>query len=122
MNAILRLKNFRSVGIHELQHFDLNYLLNNSDSYGGLVTIIGENNSGKSNVLEAIKAFGNKAFFPNDIPLQSLSDETVPEINLFLKDHSNGLTGIVKFKGGDYDVHLLQNNSAYNLEKRQKTT
>jgi AAA15 family ATPase/GTPase len=114
------IKNFRSVGIHELQHFDLNYLLNNSDSYGGLVTIIGENNSGKSNVLEAIKAFGKKTVSPNDIPLQSLSDETLPEINLFLKDHSSGLNGIVKFKGGEYDVQLLQNNSAYNLSKDKK--
>ncbi len=110
------IKDFRSIGVDDIQYFDLNYLLDNHDSYGGLVTIIGENNSGKSNVLDAIKAFGLRKFEKDDIPYHNLKDNIEPEICLYLKDHLKDYKAVVKMKGnnryfsfckGEKQVHFM---------------
>ena len=53
------ISNFRSIGHDKNEIFELNYLMDKDSSYGGLVTLIGENNSGKSKILEEVLQFCN---------------------------------------------------------------
>ncbi len=53
---VLKLHHFRNLG----RKSPTELLLNSSfEKHGGLVVLVGENNVGKSNVLEALKAFDN---------------------------------------------------------------
>lgn len=111
------IKNFRSIGTDEVQHFDLNYLTNNADSYGGLVTLIGENNSGKSNVLGALKVFGSRSFSKNDIPFHNLVNGVEPEICLFIKDHYTKSKAKVKLQGNKYLIDFEENDKKNEKEE-----
>ncbi len=54
---VLKLHHFRNLG----RNLPTELLLNSSfdEKHGGLVILVGENNVGKSNVLEALKAFND---------------------------------------------------------------
>ena len=86
IERFIDITNFRSIGINVTTKLELNYVKSPSDKMGGLITLIGENNSGKSNFLEAIRAFGDKKFNPNDAPYHVFDVGRVPSISLVLKD------------------------------------
>ncbi len=82
---VLKLHHFRNLG----KNLPTELLLNSSfEKHGGLVILVGENNVGKSNILEALKAFNDtdiklcnekdyfKAHEPEDAVL-SLEEETI---------------------------------------------
>ncbi len=53
---VLKLHQFRNLG----KNLPTELLLNSSfEKHGGLVILVGENNVGKSNILEALKAFND---------------------------------------------------------------
>ncbi|MFT2771912.1 ATP-binding protein [Helicobacter pylori] len=55
-NRVLKLRHFRNLG----RNLPTELLLNSSfEKHGGLVILVGENNVGKSNILEALKAFND---------------------------------------------------------------
>ncbi len=56
----LEIKNYKNIGVQNEQERDERLYLNNSfngDKLGGLVIILGENNTGKSNLLKALGCF-----------------------------------------------------------------
>lgn len=56
----LEVKNYKNIGVQNEQEKDERLYLNNSfngDKLGGLVIILGENNTGKSNLLKALGCF-----------------------------------------------------------------
>lgn len=55
------IKNYKNIGIEK--EVSLNLPTN-----GGLCVILGENNAGKSNVLGALRAFGEATLAQSDIP------------------------------------------------------
>ncbi len=82
---VLKLHHFRNLG----KNLPTELLLNSSfEKHGGLVILVGENNVGKSNILEALKAFNDtdikfcnendyfKAHEPEDTVL-NLEEETI---------------------------------------------
>ncbi|GAA6812010.1 hypothetical protein HpBTM54_02050 [Helicobacter pylori] len=53
----MKLHQFRNLG----KNLPTELILNSSfEKHGGLVILVGENNVGKSNILEALKAFNNE--------------------------------------------------------------
>lgn len=104
IERFIDITNFRSIGINETTKLELNYVKTISDKMGGLITLIGENNSGKSNFLEAIKAFGEKKFNPNDTPFHVFDVGRNPSISLVLKDTDKKL---------DYKVKVKENRTFY---------
>ncbi|ERM20945.1 hypothetical protein EWZ90_07115 [Helicobacter pylori] len=74
---VLKLHHFRNLGKNSLTEL----LLNSSfEKHGGLVVLVGENNVGKSNVLEALKAFNDtdiKLCNENDCFKAHESEDTV---------------------------------------------
>lgn len=60
------IKNYKNIGVEK--EVSLNLPTN-----GGLCVILGENNAGKSNVLGALRAFGEATLAQSDIPNYSFS-------------------------------------------------
>ena len=120
IERFIDITNFRSIGINETTKLELNYVKSISDKMGGLITLIGENNSGKSNFLEAIKAFGEKKFNPNDAPYHVFDIGRIPSISLVLKDTERKLDFKVKVKDNRtfYDKYESNNEVPY---KKQVT-
>lgn len=80
------IRNFRNIGICEgdkSQEAFLRISGNASENIGGLVIILGENNSGKSNLLDALAKFGNSYLSLQDSQnlegMQLLSQDDAPE-------------------------------------------
>ena len=59
MERALFIEKYRNLGIEEPQRLVLNYSLKKGEM-GNLVIVIGPNNSGKSNVLDALSTFITK--------------------------------------------------------------
>lgn len=97
---VLVIKNFKNIGVSQMNsNYNLSdklekLVLNTSykgDHHGGLVTIIGENNTGKSNVSGAIDKFAFKdetTFNENDFPNFSNYEACEPDLNLMLRDYT----------------------------------
>lgn len=97
---VLIVKNFKNIGVSKMDS-DYNLsdkleelVLNTSykgDHHGGLVTIIGENNTGKSNVNRALAKFMFKnaeAFNENDTPNFSNYESCEPDLSFVLRDYT----------------------------------
>lgn len=52
MSRILKIKNFRNIGLEEEQKLIINYSLEKG-KMGNVIYLLGANNSGKSNILDA---------------------------------------------------------------------
>ncbi len=85
MERSLYIENYRNIGIDSSKKLILNRTAE-SDKMGNLVILIGENNSGKSNVLDAIETFGTQKFQQKDETTLDYSPEKkVPKISLVCK-------------------------------------
>ena len=77
------IKNYKNIGVEK--EVSLNLPTN-----GGLCVILGENNAGKSNVLGALRAFGETTLTQSDIPNYSFSTrkntQYIPEIAYYSED------------------------------------
>ncbi|MDY0277176.1 MAG: AAA family ATPase [Acholeplasma sp.] len=104
IERFIDITNFRSIGINGTSTLELNYVKSSSEKMGGLITLIGENNSGKSNYLDAIKSFGEKKFNQNDTPFHVFDANRTPSISLILKDTDKNL---------DYKVKVKENRTFY---------
>ncbi len=92
MERALYLTNYRNIGFGESERIVLNRSLE-LGKMGDLVVVIGANNSGKSNVLNAIYSFGKQAFNDNDITTLFYEEKyQTPQISLSCKDGSDEYT------------------------------
>lgn len=94
----LKIKNFRNIGITKGEDGYQTLYLNNSlnkDKIGELIILIGENNVGKSNVLDAINSISlaekskKEENFTNCIPDFMDYEECLPSLKLVYKDDDN---------------------------------
>ena len=58
MSRILKIKNFRNIGLEEEQKLIINYSLEKG-KMGNVIYLLGANNSGKSNILDAFLIYHN---------------------------------------------------------------
>ncbi|EMZ41124.1 hypothetical protein C826_00134 [Helicobacter bilis WiWa] len=129
---VLVIKNFKNIGVSQM---DSNYnlsdkleklVLNTSykgDHHGGLVTIIGENNTGKSNVSGAIDKFAFKdetTFNENDFPNFSNYEACEPDLNLMLRDYTQAAATNNGGGGAKYVSHTLATMQQQNGEMQYK--
>jgi predicted ATPase len=86
MQRVLEIEKFRNLGITDKETL----VLNNSielGKMGNLVLVIGANNSGKSNVLDALYSFGCGKMNSNDITDLSFNEkDKKPRLSLITKD------------------------------------
>lgn len=70
MERALRIESFRNIGFKDGKPSCERLVINNSlnkGELGDLIILIGANNSGKSNVLDALSKFGNSQIIERDI-------------------------------------------------------
>lgn len=77
------IENFRNIGIDSPQKLLIDADLN---KVGGLVVVIGENNVGKSNLLDALQVVSHKQLTTNDKPSFFDCNDKYPKISLEYKD------------------------------------
>lgn len=86
MERVLEIEKFRNLGLDKKEKLIINKSLEKG-KMGDLVILIGANNSGKSNVLDALLAFGNNGIKDRDVTTLSYKDEDrVPSLSLVTKD------------------------------------
>lgn len=86
MERVLEIEKFRNLGIDKKEKLIINKSLEKG-KMGDLVILIGANNSGKSNVLDALLAFGNNGIKDRDVTTLSYKDDDrVPSLALVTKD------------------------------------
>lgn len=118
-----KLTNFRNIGLNGNQ--DNKIIINNSlekGKLGGVIELIGANNSGKSNVLDAIFEYGQKELSDRDITTLSFNDaDREPQVSLVYQDANGiiehilskkGLTELFNIKGykkPELDIEELKN-------------
>ena len=88
MERALYFTNYRNIGFGKSERIVLNHSLEKG-KMGDLVVVIGANNSGKSNVLDAICAFGKSAFVEGDVTTLSYEEAyRAPMLSLSCKNDS----------------------------------
>lgn len=80
----LKIRNYRNVGVEEQQSLLLNTTVEKGEM-GSLVLIVGPNNCGKSNLLDALTGFGSNAISTKDIP-DFNNENPLPEITFLIND------------------------------------
>lgn len=127
MERALRIEKFRNIGFNETNKPYERLVLNHSlkkEELGGLVILLGENNSGKSNILDALNIILNKDFCDNDITEIYMEDKyRQPKLELFYRqDNDNkdliSYKKIYKKKDSNYKaIYLNHKNIINNLEE-----
>lgn len=85
MERSLYITNFRNIGLNKSQRLVLNNF-SDKDTMGNVVILVGPNNSGKSNVLDAIEEFGKRTFLERDVTTLSFDDNHIsPQLSLCYK-------------------------------------
>lgn len=131
------IKNYKNIGVEKEVSLNL-------PTDGGLCVILGENNAGKSNVLGALRAFGETNLTQSDIPNYSFSTrkntQYIPEIAYYSEDFFGEEKEVVeddsdfeddnvfkvikcpeiekKFYGGTYSLCMNQNTLDSTMESR----
>ena len=113
-----RISNYRNVGISKEQSLLLNTSIGNGEM-GSLVFVVGPNNSGKSNCLDAMLSMGNeKKITERDLP-DFTNQEVVPEISLVVREEGLWVGSKVSFaKKTDEKSSFYQKNGV----KKSKCT
>ncbi len=105
--------NFKSI---KSEYLELNHITSLEESIGGVITLIGPNNSGKSNVLQALLAYHKNQYSNEDFREENgifLKDKLDLSISLVMNNDVNKLTK--NSDGVTFNEKKLLNNRRYNL-------
>jgi len=87
MQRLIKFKNYRNIGLFGDDQYILLNRTMEKGKMGGLIIVIGPNNSGKSNVLDGICSIGTR-LVERDITELSLKEEDKhPSVSMILKDN-----------------------------------
>ena len=119
----IKIKNFKNIGITKEEDQWERLYLNNSldkDKIGELIILIGENNVGKSNILDAINTISlaskskKSQNFKNCMPDFMDYEECIPKLKLVYKDDENN--------SYDLELNIDENGNAELLNSLPKDT
>lgn len=112
MERSLLIRAYRNIGIKKGTPHEIKFLLNRStdlENLGDLIILLGPNNSGKTNFLEALNSFGNGGITQRDIPeyFDSFYAEIQPELSLRTEVNNSHIDLIKKYKSnGNEELHI----------------
>lgn len=118
MERIIKLSKFRNIGLKEEERFVLNISLE-KNKIGDLVILIGPNNSGKSNVLDALGEFSSGKFSDRDITTLSYDEkDRIPQLTFEVKD-SKVIGKCLLTYGQDTKYEMIELNKNIKLTNEQ---
>ena len=98
---LFKLTNFRNIGLNG--NTENKIVINNSlekGKLGGVIELIGANNSGKSNILDAIIEYGKKSLTDRDITTLSFKEEDrTPSVSLVYQDDNGTIEHVLSING-----------------------
>lgn len=110
MERALYIEKYRNIGLNESEKIVLNHSLKKGE-IGNLVIVVGANNSGKSNVLDALLSFGKLKMSDRDITTLSYEEkDRKPKITLSNKEGEDeyscelDITGEIKISHPQVDI------------------
>ncbi len=87
MERALYFTKYRNIGVSKPQRLVLNNFTDKSN-IGSLVILVGPNNAGKSNILDALENFGKAEFGSKDVTTLSFEEQdAIPQLSLSCKDN-----------------------------------
>lgn len=111
MKRILTLSKFRNIGLDKPEHFIINTSLE-KDKIGDLVILIGANNSGKSNILDALDITFHKKLEERDVTTLSFNQEDrVPQLIFEVSDNSINAKFKTTYSQANQYITKLDNES-----------
>ncbi len=114
MERALYIKKYRNIGLNESEKLVLNYSLRKGEM-GNLVIVVGANNSGKSNVLEALLSFEKDGLNERDITTLSYEEkDRDPKLTLINKDGDDEYSCELD-KEGYYTISYPRNKMNFNF-------
>lgn len=119
-----KLINFRNIGL--FGNNDNKIIINNSlekGKLGGVIELIGPNNSGKSNILDAIVEYGENSLSDRDITTLSFNDvDRNPCVSLVYQDE-NGTVEHLLSRKGEIEIFDIKGykKQELNVEEVKKT-
>lgn len=120
MQRVIKLSKFRNFGLENEETLILNQSLSKGEM-GDLVIVIGPNNSGKSNILDAISLLQeDRALSDRDITTLSLDEEhRKPHVSLGIRSRADEISIYYRKGLGETtcNVSLPQEPASYNFEK-----
>lgn len=118
MERVLEYEKYRNLGLKTKERLVLNKSLEKG-KMGNLVIVVGANNSGKSNVLDGLLAFGEKKFTQKDITTLSYdSADRNPALALTTKDGDDIYS--YKFTASGSRVEISYPCDKYNIAQVKK--
>ena len=104
MKRILKLSKYRNFGLEKDDTLLLNSFSNKKKNVGGLVILIGANNSGKSNILDSLLELGDKnRLSDKDVTYLKHNDEyKKPKISIEIIDDNIDASYTLSLKEGQY--------------------
>lgn len=118
MERVLEYEKYRNLGLKNKERLVLNKSLEKG-KMGNLVIVVGANNSGKSNVLDGLLAFGEKRFTQKDITtLSHNSADRNPSLSLTTKDGDDIYS--YKFSANASHAEIAYPYDRYNMAQVKK--
>ena len=119
MKRILKLSKYRNFGLEKDDTLLLNSFSSKKKNVGGLVILIGANNSGKSNILDSLLELGdeNRLLSDKDVTYLSYNDEDKkPKISIEIIDDNIDASYTLSLKEGQY---FLNDKNKKNLTRKE---
>ena len=105
MNRYLRIEKFRNIGIDKEEKLMINSSLKKGEQ-GNLVILVGENNSGKSNVLDALMRFKSKSIQERDVTNLEFDEKyRKPVLTMVTQDGNKEFCCSLEYGNSSYTTH-----------------
>lgn len=105
MNRYLRIEKFRNIGIDKEEKLMINSSLKKGEQ-GNLIILVGENNSGKSNVLDALMRFKSKSIQERDITNLEFDEKyRKPVLTMVTQDGNKEFSCSLEYGNSSYTTH-----------------
>ena len=105
MNRYLRIEKFRNIGIDKEEKLMINSSLKKGEQ-GNLIILVGENNSGKSNVLDALMRFKSKSIQERDVTNLEFDEKyRKPVLTMVTQDGNKEFCCSLEYGNSSYTTH-----------------